>query len=383
MRFEFATSDEIVFGPGAFRSAVPRMACLGRKALVITGKNPHRYATCLEQLEREGFFLHLVSVQEEPTVDGVEAALEQSRKESCELVIGMGGGSALDTGKAVAALLTNPGPLADYLEIVGKGLPLQNDPAPCIAVPTTAGTGAEVTRNAVIASPAHRVKVSMRSPRMLPRLAIVDPELTLTLPPEVTAATGMDALTQLIETYVSRKANPITDALCREGLACCARSLLRACEEGSDLGARSDMSLASLLSGLALANGGLGAVHGIAGPLGGWIDIPHGVACGRLLPPVFAANVRRVQSESPSHPALPRFEEIARILTGEPHAALEEGLTWLDRLVRRLDIPPLNRFGLQEPDLPEIAANALKASSMKGNPVELSERDIVDILRRA
>lgn len=292
----------------------------------------------------------------------------------------MGGGSVLDTAKAVAALLTHDGPLTDYLEIVGKGLPLQNDPAPCVAVPTTAGTGAEVTCNAVVASPTHRVKVSMRSPRMLPRLAVVDPELTLTLPPKVTAATGMDALTQLIEAYVSRKANPVTDALCREGLNRCARSLLHACQEGTDIHARTNMSLASLLSGLALDNGGLGAVHGIAGPLGGWMDVPHGVACGRLLLPVFTANVRRLQSESPSHPYLPRFEEITRILTGNPHAGLAAGMAWLDRLVRQLDIPPLARFGLKESDLPGIAANALKASSMKGNPIELGEKDVIDIL---
>jgi len=382
MRFEFATSKAIVFGPGAFRSTLPRMASLGKKALVITGKDPHRHANCLELLKKERFSLHLVSIVGEPTIDGVKAVLEQARQEPCELVIGMGGGSVLDTGKAVTALLNNPGPLTDYLEIIGKGLPLQNDPTPYVAVPTTAGTGAEVTRNAVLASPTHRIKVSMRSPRMLPKLAIVDPELTLPMPPEVTAATGMDALTQLIEAFVSRKANPMTDGFCREGIPRCARSLARVFQDGSDLDARTDMSLASLLSGLALANGGLGAVHGIASPLGGWIDIPHGVACGRLLLPVFSANVRRLRSETPEHPALPRFEEIARILTGNPHADPAEGMAWLDQLVGRLDIRPLGHFGLDKSDLHKIAANALNASSMKGNPVELSETDIIDILRR-
>jgi alcohol dehydrogenase class IV len=240
-----------------------------------------------------------------------------------------------------------------------------------------------VTRNAVLASPEHRVKVSMRSPRMLPALAVVDPQLTLTLPPEVTAATGMDALTQLIEALVSRQANPLTDGFCREGLPRCARSLRRAVQDGSDLDARVDLSLASLLSGLALANGGLGAVHGIAGPLGGWIDVPHGVACGRLLPPVFEANARRLRSEDPAHPAIERLREVARVLTGNPRAGLSDGTAWLDHLADELALPPLARFGLEEPDLPRVAENASRASSMKGNPVELTEADLVDILGKA
>ncbi len=383
MPFEFATAGTVVFGSGVFGSSVQRVASLGRRVLAVTGNHPDRHGDRLDMLRGEGLPLHLFPVEGEPTVAAVEAAVERAREAECDLVLAIGGGSVLDTGKAAAALLTNPGAATDYLEIVGKGLPLQNDPAPCVAVPTTAGTGAEVTRNAVIASPAHRVKVSMRSHRMLPRLVIVDPELTLTVPPEVTAATGMDALTQLIEAYVSRKANPLTDGFCREGLPRCARALPRAYEDGADLEARVDMSLASLLSGLALANGGLGAAHGIAGPLGGWIDIPHGVACGRLLPPVFETNARRLRSEDPAHPVLRRFEEIARILTGDPRAGLSDGATWLNRLSEQLALPPLARFGLEASDLHRIANNAIRASSMKGNPVELPEADLVDILKKA
>jgi alcohol dehydrogenase class IV len=218
---------------------------------------------------------------------------------------------------------------------------------------------------------------------MLPRLVVVDPELTLSLPPEVTAASGMDALTQLIESYLSQKANPITDALCREGLARCARSILRAYDDGQELDARTDMSLASLFSGMALASGGLGAVHGIAGPLGGHIAIPHGVACGRLLSPVYAANFRRLQSSGQPHGALRRFKEIARMLTGNVSAETSEGIAWMDRLCRRLHIPPLGDFGLEESDLPVIAAKASKASSMRGNPVKLDQDDMIAILKQA
>jgi len=383
MLFEFATAGAIVFGPGVFPTAVLRAASLGRRALVVGGKDPRRHADRMGRLREEGLSMRFAGAEGEPTVDGIDSAAERARSARCDLVIGIGGGSALDTAKGVAALLTNPGAATDYLEIVGRGLPFPNDPAPCVAVPTTSGTGAEVTRNAVIASPAHRVKVSMRSHGMLPRLAIVDPELTLTVPPEVTAATGMDALTQLIEAYVSRKASPLTDGFCREGLPRCVRALPRAYEDGADLEARVDMSLASLLSGLALANGGLGAVHGIAGPLGGRIDVPHGVACGRLLPPVFEANAQRLRSEDPGHPTLQRFEEISRILTGDPRAGLSDGAAWLDRLSERLAVPPLARFGLEASDLRRIASNAARASSMKGNPVELSEADLVDILKKA
>jgi len=273
-------------------------------------------------------------------------------------------------------------PPTDYLEVIGRGRPLQNPAAACIAIPTTAGTGAEVTRNAVLASPEHGVKVSMRSPHMLPRLAVVDPELTRSLPPEVTAATGMDALTQCLEAYVSRKANPLTDSLSREGLNRCARSLRTACRQGGNLKARTDMALASLFSGLALANGGLGAVHGIAGPLGGQLDAPHGALCGRLLPPVFAANVQRLQSES-NPAASARFDAVARSLTGDPAATAADAVLWLEVLRRELKIPPLSAYGLSSADLPTVAAKALKASSMQGNPVPLDKDAIITILEQA
>ena len=239
------------------------------------------------------------------------------RSAGCELLIAIGGGSAIDAGKAIAAMAANPGDVLDYLEVIGKGQPLTNAPFPMIAVPTTAGTGSEVTRNAVLGSPEHGVKASLRSPMMLPRVAIVDPQLTLGLPRAMTASTGLDALTQLIEAYVCLRANPMTDTLCLDGLRAVKSSLVRACEDGNDAAARAGMSYASLLGGLALANAGLGVVHGFAAPIGGMFDAPHGAVCAAILPYGMEANIRALRERSPEGGALARYREIARSAHGE------------------------------------------------------------------
>src|SRR5690606_39047218 len=259
-------------------------------------------------------------IRGEPEVQTVEDGVELACRDGCDLVLAIGGGSVIDAGKAIAALLTNPGNPRQYLEVVGQGKPLTDDPLPVVAVPTTAGTGAEVTRNAVLGVPEQRVKVSLRSPRMLPVVALVDPELTYSLPPDITASTGLDALTQCIEPFVTPQANPLTDAITREGMRRAARSLQRAFEDGGDREARRDMSIASLCGGLALANAKLGAVHGIAGPLGGMTSVRHGVACARLLPPVIETNLRARRAHAPGSPALARYEEVARSLTGRESA---------------------------------------------------------------
>ena len=379
MNFEFSTAGRIVFGAGTLARIGPIALEMGNCAFVVTGRDPHRSKGLTDLLANQGLRWHSFPVCGEPTTEVVEEGARLAREAGCQLAIGIGGGSVIDAGKAVSALMNNPGPLDDYLEVIGKGVALQRRPAPYIAVPTTSGTGAEVTRNAVLTSPPHRLKVSLRSPLMLPAVAVVDPELTRSLSPEITAATGMDALTQLIEAYVSRKANPITDSLCRQGLRRCARSLQKAFREGEDLAARTDMSLASLFSGLALANGGLGAVHGIAGPLGGRLEIPHGVICGCLLPEVFETNVKILET-SPVSPARGRFDEVARILTGSSSADAADAVRWLHRLARNLNLPSLSRYGLTSAELPLVAANALNASSMKGNPVDLNKSQIIAIL---
>src|SRR3954470_7178305 len=231
--FEFATATRIVFGPGTLKEAGPAAKCFGSRALLVTGRSSDRAAALQKLLDEAGVASVLFRAPDEPTTVLVGEGLRVARENHCELVISLGGGSVVDTGKAIAALLGNGGELADYLEVIGKGRPLSKPALPFIAIPTTAGTGAEVTRNAVLASPEHKVKVSLRSALMLPRLAIVDPELTYDLPPALTATTGMDALTQLIEAYVSLRANPTTDALCVHGMPRVARSLRAAFQGGN------------------------------------------------------------------------------------------------------------------------------------------------------
>ncbi len=383
MRFEFATATRIIFGKGTFGEVASLAAEVGSRAFVVKD----RVLECADQLidelgERDiecaGF-----DVTCEPTTTLVKEAVEQARRANSDLVIGIGGGSVLDTGKAIAAMLTNSGELEDYLEVVGRGMPLTERPVPYIAIPTTAGTGAEVTRNAVLGVPEHKVKVSMRSPLMLPYLAVVDPELTYSMPASVTASTGLDALTQLMEAYVCNKANPLTDGICRQGLRRAASSLRKAYEDGSNAEAREDMSLASLFGGLALANAKLGAVHGFAGPLGGMISAPHGVICARLLPYVMETNVKALQERAPGSPALARYDEVARLLTGRGGAKAVDGVAWVQGLCGVLKVPPLSEFGFAEKDFPEAVAKAQRASSMKGNPIPLTDDELLEILRRS
>jgi alcohol dehydrogenase class IV len=383
MDFEFATAGRIIFGSGAAQQIAPLAAQMGSHALVVTDMRVEGAQAIIEQLNQQGLECLTFEVDCEPTTDIIKSGAGQARQARRNLVIGIGGGSVLDTGKAIAAMLTNKGELEDYLEVVGKGRPLTEPPVPYIAVPTTAGTGAEVTRNAVLAVPEHGVKVSMRSPLMLPRVAVVDPVLTYSMPPAATASTGLDALTQVMEPYVSNKANPLTDGICREGLKLAARSLEKAYEDGSDAAAREDMSLASLFGGLALANAKLGAVHGFAGPLGGMIHAPHGVICARLLPHVMAMNVRALQSRAADSPALARYNEVAQLLTGKATARASDGVAWVQGLCEVLKVPPLTEYGLKQADFGAAVAKAQKASSMKGNPISLTADELTEILTNA
>ena len=383
MRFEFATTARIVFGPGTLAEIGPLAREFGRHAFVVTGRHPARAAGLLELLGAAGLAATPFPIAHEPTVDDIARGVDAARTAGSDCVLGFGGGAALDAAKAIAALVTNGGPLLDYLEVIGRAQPLARPGLPCIAIPTTAGTGSEVTRNAVLASPAHRVKVILRGPQLLPRVALVDPELTRALPPDVTATTGLDALTQLIEPYVSGRANPLTDALCVDGIRRAARSLRRAVENGADLSAREDMALASLFGGLALANAGLGAVHGFAGPIGGMFPAPHGAVCAALLPHVMAANLAALRARAPASPALARYQAIAQLVTGNPHALADDGARWIGELVASLPIPSLARHGVTAQDIPAIVAAATKASSMEANPLPLLPAELTAILERA
>jgi alcohol dehydrogenase class IV len=299
------------------------------------------------------------------------------------MVVGIGGGSVIDAAKAIAALVANSGEPLDYLEVIGKGRALERAPVPFIALPTTAGTGSEVTRNAVLGSPEHGVKASLRSPMMLPRLSVIDPELTVELPPALTASTGLDALTQLIEPYVSLRANALTDLYCLEGMRRVSRSLRRAFVDGSDREARTDMAFASLMGGLALANAGLGVVHGFAAPIGGMFDAPHGAVCAALLPHGIAVNIRALQTRESNGDALRRYSEVAAILCDSPDTSPEEAITCIKRLCTALEIPPLSAYGMTAADIETVAQKAANASSMKANPIVLTHEELTEALHQA
>jgi len=383
MRFEFATANRVIFGVGALAEVGELAKKFGRQTLVVTGSDPDRAAPLLSTLKKAGLESTVFTVPGEPTIALAKEGTRIAREASCDLVIGFGGGSTLDAGKAIAALVKNGDDPLDFLEVIGRGKPLTNHPLPFIAIPTTAGTGSEVTRNAVLASKEHRVKVSLRSREMLPRAALVDPELTLSVPPSITASTGLDALTQVIEPYLSTRRNPLTDGFCREGMRRAAQSLQRAYENGKDIEARTDMSLVSVMGGLSLANAGLGAVHGFAGPFGGMFDAAHGAICAALLPHVMAINLQAIRTQNLNADLTSRFDEIGCFLTGNPAAIGEDGVSWLLDLCKAMEVPTLGSYGLTHADFPALIEKAIVSSSMKGNPVQLTEGEMTKILDRA
>jgi alcohol dehydrogenase class IV len=382
MHFDFATSARIAFGPGVSQDLPVLVERFGQKGMLIADSKD-RAAWIENGLRKAKIDFCFLLVVSEPKLDDVLLAIRIIIKEQPQFIIAYGGGAAIDTGKAAGVLSANPGSPFDYLEIVGSGRSLTRPPLPLIAVPTTAGTGSEVTRNAVINIPEKHVKVSLRSPWMLPSLALVDPALTCSLPPFLTASTGMDALTQLIEPFVCNSPNPMVDAFCRDAIPRAAKTLPQAYKNGSDLEAREGMSYSSLLGGLALANARLGAVHGLAAVLGGMYAAPHGAICARLLPTVVGVNIQALKERDRNGPGLGRYSEIARLLTGDPYAAAEDAVSWLIALRNLLGIPTLSTFGVEQRDIPLVVAESQKASSMKGNPIELTPGEISSILEAA
>jgi alcohol dehydrogenase class IV len=384
--FELATATRIVFGAGAVREAPAALAAVEvSRVLLVTGRNPARAERLRAALGGAGIEPAVFPVAGEPTVDMARAGVARVEAHGAQAVVAMGGGSALDAGKAIAALAANGGDPLDYLEVVGRGQKLERPSLPFVAIPTTAGTGAEVTRNAVLASPEAHVKASLRSPFMLPTLALVDPDLLVGLPAAVVASCGLDALSQLVEPYVSQRANPLTDALAREGIPRSARSLLRAVAPGGldDPAVREDLALASLLGGLCLANAGLGAVHGFAAPAGGMFAAPHGAVCAALLAPVMEVNLRALERRAPSHPSRARYDELGPLLTGVSGARAGEAIAWVRSLVAALAIPGLGAWGMATTDLPTLVERAKAASSMRGNPLVLTDTELMEIAARA
>jgi alcohol dehydrogenase class IV len=382
LNFEFATASRIIFGNHVSGKLPELLAGMGKHVLLVTGKNATRHQPFICSLTEADFKVTVFNIPSEPNIEIIDNGVNTARENQCQIVVGIGGGSVIDGAKAIAAMVPNPGELLDYLEVIGRGKTLSVPPLPYIALPTTSGTGAEVTKNAVIKSTQHNVKVSLRSNLMYPDVALVDPELTISLPKEITASTGTDALTHLLETFVSNQANPFIDMYCREGMKRISRSLVKAVNNGSDLEAREDMSMASMLGGMALANVKLGAVHGFAGPMGGMFPVPHGAVCACLLPAVMEMNIQ-VLTEQNMKDRLFKFHEVAKILTGIKKATAADGILWVQELVHDLEIPSLSGFGVTQNHFPELVEKAKKASSMKGNPVLLSSEQLTTILEKS
>ncbi|WP_372894071.1 iron-containing alcohol dehydrogenase [Rhodosalinus sp.] len=375
--FGLTLPGEIRFGRGTAAEAPDRIAAMGARVLLVHGADAARAEWLATALAARGVLAARVSCPGEPDLPMLEAALDDARAAAPDAVAALGGGAALDLGKALAALLPSPPPARAHLEVVGEGRPLTADPLPFAALPTTAGTGAEATRNAVIGVPEARRKVSLRDARMLPDLALIDPALMDGAPRGVTLASGLDAVTQVIEPWLSARANPMTDALCHpaipRGLAALARLT-----EGEDADARDDIALVALTGGVALANAGLGAVHGLAGPVGGHAPgAAHGAICGALLPHVLAAN-----AAAPDLPAVTaaRLETLRAMLRETLGVADWAALAdW----ARAAGLPGLDTLGLNPADAPAVAAAARASSSMRGNPADLGQDRLERILDAA
>ena len=380
MKIDFSTSNRIIFGNGEFRKISDLIKGWGHRVFFIRGKDPFYGKEFFEIIEGMDLEVTYFKVSKEPDTELLTSAVQLARENKCEFVIGFGGGSVIDTGKAVAALLNNEGDLMDYLEVVGKGMPQKNPSKPYLAVPSTAGTGSEVTRNAVIDVPDKKVKVSMRNAYMLPKIALVDPELTLDLPPSITATTGMDAFVQVIEPYVCDSPNPMVDMFCRDAIPRAAENLLNAFQNGSNIKARENMSWVSLMGGLSLANAKLGAVHGFAGPIGGMFHAPHGAICASLLPAVMQVNIANLRKSKTESPSLIRYREIAGWVTGDKQADADDGTQFIERLCKSLKIPRLHEIGIRESDFSSIVEKSKNSSSMKGNPIQLPDEELIRIL---
>lgn len=386
--FFFAAAPHIHFGAGSRVRIIDLVATYGRKVLLVTGHSSFDHSPrCRELLQalEAACDLHRLKVAGEPSPALVDRAVADFRPFGVDVVLAIGGGSAVDAAKAIAGLLPHGESVLEYLEGVGRGRPYTGPSLPFIAVPTTAGTGGESSKNAVLSEMGESgYKKSFRHELLVARHIVLDPELTLACPPRITAACGMDAFTQLLESYVSTRANPISDALARSALAHVRDGLPDAVAHGDDLGARSRMLYASSMSGLTLANAGLGSVHGLASPLGAFFPIPHGEVCGTLLADATRINIRAMQMRAPDADGLRRYAEAGRLMLQDESLGDEDArgglLTLLEAWTERLQMPRLSDYGVCEADIPRIVANS-RGNSMQTNPVVLTDAEVAELIR--
>jgi alcohol dehydrogenase class IV len=383
VQFQLAIPGDIRFGAGRVSELPAALGDLGAsRVLIVTGRTTTRADGIRSTLQQAGISSVVLGVATEPSIERVRAAVDVTLETRCDAVLGFGGGSALDVAKAVAVLATSGTDPMDHLEVIGAGRPIERPGLPCIAVPSTAGTGSEVTRNSVLSGDG--VKASLRSPLLLPKVALVDPDLLVGVPKPTIAASGMDALSQLIEPLLSQRANPFTDALARDGIRRSARSLRRAYQDGmEDAGVREDLAMASLFSGICLANSGLGVVHGLAAAAGARLSAPHGAVCAAVLAAAMEVNLHALGERAPDHPAVQRIAEVASLLTGRSDARAEDAIGWLHELTATLSIPGLATYGLDQDHIAEVVKAAQRASSMRGNPIELHDNEVIEIVTRS
>lgn len=389
--FSITVLPRIVFGAGSFKQVPELLQGYGKRVLVVTGGRSLRatlhWQGLLDAMKGRGLSWEDMVVQGEPSPQLVDQAVRMYRHAGIEMVLGIGGGSVLDAAKAIAGLLPHGNSVMEHLEGVGPELPYKGPALPFIAVPTTAGTGSEATKNAVLSMHGpDGFKKSFRHDLLMARYAVVDPDLLASCPPDLIAANGMDALTQLLESYVSTKANPLTDALALDGLAYVRDGLLD-WYEGNENAAdgRAGMAYAAMLSGITLAQVGLGVVHGLAAPLGAFFPIPHGVACGATVAVATDINIRALEQRQPDSPALAKLARVGRLLRGKTHMDDVGARVFLVHTLKewtaRLAIPGLAAYGVQERDFPALIAGC-RGNSMKTNPLILNDEEVGEILAR-
>ncbi|KHD26710.1 alcohol dehydrogenase [Vibrio caribbeanicus] len=378
--FQFMTSTRIIFGEGALQSSLSVLNQFGYSVLLVSGKTTDRASVLINYLKSQNMRYQHVAISGEPNITMVEETALVGRKFKPDMVVAIGGGSVLDMGKALAAVIPNQGDVYDYVEVVGRNVPLKSKPLPFIAIPTTASTGSEVTKNAVLRSGQDQVKVSLRSPDMLADVAIVDPTLTYGTDLYTSGRGAMDTFTHLMEAYVCGDPNPLTDMICEEGLRRLSRSLLAGCID-DDFRARSDLSFAAMLGGMAITNAKLGAAHGLASALGGKLQAPHSVITARLAPHVMAENIKVAQQQG-RNDLLSRYTHMAKLLTGKEDASREEAITWVSWALAKLNLPQLSQFGVCATSFETVAEDALKSVAIRGNPIPLTKERLTYILEQ-
>ncbi|WP_045388458.1 iron-containing alcohol dehydrogenase [Vibrio rotiferianus] len=378
--FQFMTATRIIFGEGALQSSLSVINQFGYSVLLVTGKDTQRATPIVNYLKAQNMRYQHVAINGEPNITMVEETAVLGRKFQPDMVIAIGGGSVIDMGKALAAIIPNQGDVYDYVEVVGRNVPLKTKPIHFIAIPTTASTGSEVTRNAVLKSGQDQVKVSLRSPEMLADVAIVDPTLTYGTDQYTSGRGAMDAFTHLMEAYVCGDPNPLTDMVCEEGLRCLSRSVIAGCKQDCHK-ARADLSFAALLGGMAITNAKLGAAHGLASALGGKLDAPHSVITARLAPHVMNENINAARKAGRSD-VISRYKRLAQLVTDRTNANEHDGVLWVRMVLDKLELPQLGKFGVCQTSFEQVADDALKSVAIKGNPLPLTQDRLVHILRQ-